>query len=108
VAELSKAKLERPKRLGELAQRAWGEVLTGAHLWGRQAAEVEQLAAISRSELLQFAQQVGLRWAGLGWAEGQAAAAGNCRPALAALQLLLPVCRSCSSPSGGFSTERRA
>jgi insulysin len=59
VAELSKAKLERPKRLGELAQRAWGEVLTGTHMWDRQAAEVTQLGSIGREELLDFARQVG-------------------------------------------------
>lgn len=59
VSELSKAKLERPKRLGELAQRAWSEVQQGSHLWGRPEAEVEQLRSISRQELLEFARQVG-------------------------------------------------
>jgi hypothetical protein len=41
VSELAKTKLERPKRLGEVGRRWWGEVNTGAWAWHRQVRGVE-------------------------------------------------------------------
>jgi hypothetical protein len=36
VSELVKAKLEKPKRLGQLAQRWWNEVFYGSLIFDRQ------------------------------------------------------------------------
>lgn len=58
MGELSKAKLERPKRLGELASRWWGEISNASHVWERPALEVEQLESLTRGELAEFARQV--------------------------------------------------
>jgi hypothetical protein len=36
VSELAKAKLEKPKRLSELASRWWNEIYAGTYLFDRQ------------------------------------------------------------------------
>ncbi|KAL6746579.1 Metalloenzyme, LuxS/M16 peptidase-like protein [Haematococcus lacustris] len=58
VAELVKAKLEKPKRLGELAQRWWNEVFFATHVFNRPEAEVEALKQLTPQELLEFARRV--------------------------------------------------
>jgi hypothetical protein len=58
VAELAKAKLEKPKRLSELAGRWWGEIYAGTCVFDRQAAEVEVLRGLSPAELAAFSEEV--------------------------------------------------
>lgn len=58
VSELSKAKLEKPKRLSELVGRWWNEIYAGTYMFDRQVAEVEVLQALTQAELTAFAQEV--------------------------------------------------
>ncbi|WIA29727.1 hypothetical protein OEZ86_012206 [Tetradesmus obliquus] len=58
VAELAKAKLEKPKRLGELAGRWWGEIYAGTCMFDRQAAEVEVLRTLKPEDLARFSEEV--------------------------------------------------
>ncbi|WIA09647.1 hypothetical protein OEZ85_009034 [Tetradesmus obliquus] len=58
VAELAKAKLEKPKRLGELAGRWWGEIYAGTCMFDRQAAEVEVLRSLKPEDLARFSEEV--------------------------------------------------
>uniref|UniRef100_A0A383VRB5 Peptidase M16 N-terminal domain-containing protein n=1 Tax=Tetradesmus obliquus TaxID=3088 RepID=A0A383VRB5_TETOB len=58
VAELAKAKLEKPKRLGELAGRWWGEIYAGTCMFDRQAAEVEVLRTLKPEDLTRFSEEV--------------------------------------------------
>jgi insulysin len=58
VAELAKAKLEKPKRLSELAGRWWGEIYAGTCVFDRQTAEVEVLRGLSPADLAGFTEEV--------------------------------------------------
>jgi hypothetical protein len=58
VAELAKAKLEKPKRLSELASRWWGEIYAGTCVFDRQTAEVEVLRGLSPADLVAFSEEV--------------------------------------------------
>jgi len=58
VSELCKAKLEKPKRLSELAGRWWNEIYAGTYLFDRQVAEVEVLQGLTQAELAAFTQEV--------------------------------------------------
>jgi insulysin len=58
VAELAKAKLEKPKRLGELAGRWWGEIYAGTCVFDRQGAEVEVLRSLRPADLAAFSEEV--------------------------------------------------
>ncbi|BDA50691.1 Insulin-degrading enzyme [Coccomyxa sp. Obi] len=58
VEELAKAKLEKPKRLRELAAREWREIDDGTLVFGRPAAEVAALRTLTKSDVLQFFQDV--------------------------------------------------
>ena len=58
VEELAKAKLERPKRLGELASRWWAEVHRGSLRFDRPEAEVAALRALAPADLAAFARRV--------------------------------------------------
>ncbi|EIE20423.1 hypothetical protein COCSUDRAFT_30601 [Coccomyxa subellipsoidea C-169] len=58
--ELAKAKLEKPKRLRELAARDWREIDDGTLIFDRPAAEVAALRTLSKADVLQFFQ-VGAR-----------------------------------------------
>ena len=68
VEELAKAKLERPKRLRQLAAREWREIDDGTLVWERPAAEVAALRTLSKADLLAF-YHVWDGWAscGLAW-----------------------------------------
>ncbi|KAG2487100.1 hypothetical protein HYH03_014213 [Edaphochlamys debaryana] len=56
VAELAKTKLEKPKKLGDLANRWWSEVQHGSYLFDRQEVEVAALRKLTPAELLEFAR----------------------------------------------------
>ncbi len=56
VEELAKAKLEKPKRLRELAAREWREIDDGTLVFGRPAAEVAALRSLTKSDVMQFFQ----------------------------------------------------
>lgn len=56
MEELAKAKLEKPKRLRELAAREWREIDDGTLVFGRPAAEVAALRQLSKSDVLHFFQ----------------------------------------------------
>ena len=56
MEELAKAKLERPKRLRQLAAREWREIDDGTLVWERPAAEVAALRTLSKADLLAFYQ----------------------------------------------------
>ncbi len=56
VEELAKAKLEKPKRLRELAARDWREIDDGTLIFDRPAAEVAALRTLSKADVLQFFQ----------------------------------------------------
>ncbi|GLC45843.1 hypothetical protein PLESTM_001791300 [Pleodorina starrii] len=58
VEELAKAKLEKPKKLGDLANRWWSEVQLGSYCFDRQEAEVAQLRSLTPRELISFAREV--------------------------------------------------
>lgn len=58
VAELSKSKLERPKKLYELAGRYWNEVQYGTHLFDRQEQEVAALKTLAKQDLVAFAREI--------------------------------------------------
>ena len=54
VEELAKTKLEKPKRLREVATKDWREIDDGSLRFSRQEEEVVELRKISQEELLQF------------------------------------------------------
>jgi len=54
VEELAKAKLEKPKRLRELAAKEWREINDGTLVFDRPSAEVAALRTLSKPDLLQF------------------------------------------------------
>jgi hypothetical protein len=56
VEELAKAKLEKPKRLRQLAAREWKEIDDGTLVFGRPAAEVAVLRTLTKEDLLGFFQ----------------------------------------------------
>jgi hypothetical protein len=56
VEELAKAKLERPKRLRQLAAREWREIDDGTRVFERPAAEVAALWQLSKADLQRFFQ----------------------------------------------------
>ena len=56
MEELAKAKLEKPKRLRELAAREWREIDDGTLVFGRPAAEVAALRTLTKPDVLQFFQ----------------------------------------------------
>ena len=56
MEELAKAKLERPKRLRQLAAREWREIDDGTLVFDRPAAEVAALRRLSKADLLCFFQ----------------------------------------------------
>lgn len=56
VEELAKAKLEKPKRLRQLAALEWREIDDGTLVFGRPAAEVEVLRTLTKEDLLGFFQ----------------------------------------------------
>ncbi|PNW78182.1 hypothetical protein CHLRE_09g386113v5 [Chlamydomonas reinhardtii] len=58
VEELAKAKLEKPKKLGDLANRWWSEIQHGTYVFDRQEAEVAALRSLSAIELLAFAREL--------------------------------------------------
>lgn len=58
VAELSKAKLEKPKKLAELAHKVWNEIYLGTLEFRRQEREVAALTSLTRSDLESFVQEV--------------------------------------------------
>jgi hypothetical protein len=58
VEELAKAKLEKPKRLGELAQRWWAEIYRGTLRFDRRETEVAVLRSLTREDLAAFARRV--------------------------------------------------
>mmetsp|Transcript_10931 Transcript_10931/g.29980 ORF Transcript_10931/g.29980 Transcript_10931/m.29980 type:complete len:1056 (-) Transcript_10931:352-3519(-) len=55
VEELVKSKLEKPKRLGELATRWWNEIKFCTLEFARQEQEVEVLRTLSPTDLIEFA-----------------------------------------------------
>ena len=54
VEELVKSKLEKPKKLLQLAAREWREIDDNTLVFGRPAAEVAELKRISKSDLISF------------------------------------------------------
>ncbi|KAG2422783.1 hypothetical protein HXX76_015803 [Chlamydomonas incerta] len=58
VEELAKAKLEKPKKLGDLANRWWSEVQHGCYVFNRPEAEVEALRSLAPAELMAFAREL--------------------------------------------------
>ena len=55
VSELSKSKLEKPKRLSELAGRWWNEIYAGTYLFDRQVCDwinSHRLSMVSRCSSL--------------------------------------------------------
>ncbi|CAD7703211.1 unnamed protein product [Ostreobium quekettii] len=54
VEELSKAKLEKPKRLSELASRYWHEIVDGTYLFDRQEREVGELRGLTKEDFIEF------------------------------------------------------
>ncbi|KAG2427393.1 hypothetical protein HYH02_014613 [Chlamydomonas schloesseri] len=58
VEELAKAKLEKPKKLGDLANRWWSEIQHGTYVFNRQEAEVAALRSLRPAELLAFAREL--------------------------------------------------
>ncbi|MEW5314724.1 MAG: hypothetical protein WDW38_006196 [Sanguina aurantia] len=57
VEELIKDKLEKPKRLNQLASRWWNELFYGTHMYDRQEREVATLKTLQPADLLEFATQ---------------------------------------------------
>ncbi|GAX77819.1 hypothetical protein CEUSTIGMA_g5262.t1 [Chlamydomonas eustigma] len=58
VKELSKAKLEKPKKLSSLANQYWSEIYYGTLVFDRQELEVRELGSISPQELIDFATRL--------------------------------------------------
>jgi len=58
VAELTASKLEKPKRLGEVAQRWWNEAFYNTLVWNRQEKEVEVLKSLTPQDLLSFTNSI--------------------------------------------------
>ena len=58
VQELAKAKLERPKRLREIASKDWREVDDGTLRFKRQEEEVAVLKDLSQAEVLEFLDEM--------------------------------------------------
>ena len=56
VEELAKAKLEKSKRLGELAAKEWREIDDGTNSFGRPEQEAAVLHTLERNELVTFFQ----------------------------------------------------
>jgi insulysin len=54
IEELAKVKLERPKRLREVASRDWREIDDGVERFDRQEDEVAELRKLTHEELLEF------------------------------------------------------
>ena len=54
VEELVKSKLEKPKKLLQLAAREWREIDDNTLVFGRPAAEVAELKRLSKTELISF------------------------------------------------------
>lgn len=54
VEELAKAKLEKPKRLGELAAKEWREIDDGTKIYDRPDQEAAALRKLEKDELLTF------------------------------------------------------
>ena len=54
VEELAKSKLEKPKRLREVAARDWREIDDGTLRFGRREAEVEALRGVTHEEVVAF------------------------------------------------------
>ncbi|KAG7668348.1 hypothetical protein Ndes2526B_g00937 [Nannochloris sp. 'desiccata'] len=54
IEELAKVKLERPKRLREVASRDWREIDDGVERFDRQKEEVAELKKLTHEELMEF------------------------------------------------------
>jgi len=54
IEELAKMKLERPKRLREVASRDWREIDDGVERFDRQEEEVAELKKLTHEELMEF------------------------------------------------------
>lgn len=54
IEELAKVKLERPKRLREVASRDWREIDDGVERFERQEEEVAELKKLTHEELMEF------------------------------------------------------
>jgi secreted Zn-dependent insulinase-like peptidase len=58
IEELSKAKLEKLKTLGQLANRLWIEIHNGSLIFDRHEQEERALRQLSRSQVLSFAHKI--------------------------------------------------
>ena len=56
MEELVKSKLEKPKKLLQLAAREWKEIDDNTLVFNRQAAEVAELKQLAKSDLTGFFQ----------------------------------------------------
>ena len=56
MEELVKSKLEKPKKLLQLAAREWKEIDDNTLIFDRQAAEVSELKQLAKSDLTSFFQ----------------------------------------------------
>lgn len=56
VEELAKAKLEKPKRLGEMAAKEWREIEDSTLMFDRQEREVAALRQLEKADLEAFFQ----------------------------------------------------
>ena len=56
VEELVKSKLEKPKKLLQLAAREWKEIDDNTLVFNRQSAEVAELKQLAKSDLTEFFQ----------------------------------------------------
>jgi secreted Zn-dependent insulinase-like peptidase len=54
VEELAKVKLERPKRLREVASKDWREIDDGVERFDRQQTEVAELRKLTHRDLMEF------------------------------------------------------
>lgn len=54
VEELVKSKLEKPKKLLQLAAREWREIDDNTLVFGRPAAEVAELKRLAKADLIAF------------------------------------------------------